>query len=221
MDKIDYKKTCKELYAPGYEPSLIKVPAMNFIMVNGCGNPNEEDGEYPKAVALLYALSYTVKMGSKSGSFGTGKDIFPDYVVPPLEGLWWMRDENDFDFTKKERFCWISMIRLPEFITEEIFQQAKQEVKKKKLDLDLDKARFEMFEEGLCVHCMHSGPYDSEPATVAKIGRYIIDNGLVNDFEGNIFSPSGRKHHEIYLSDPRKVKPEAMRTILRHPVRYK
>lgn len=220
MDKIDYKKTNKELYAPKNEPSLIQVPAMNFLMVNGTGNPNNPEGEYHKAVELLYALSYTIKMGMKFGTLGSGKEIFPDYVVPPLEGLWWLNDQNDFDFTQKDKYNWVSLIRQPDFITEEIVQKAKLELTHKKPELDVTKIRLEAFEEGLCIQSMHIGPYDEEPATLAKMEHYLNNNGLVCDIGTTLPNGSIRRHHEIYLADPRKSDPLTMKTILRHPVKH-
>jgi hypothetical protein len=217
MDKIDFKLLDKELYSPKTEPSVIEVPAMNFIMIDGHGNPNEEGGEYQQSVELLYALTYTIKMGRKMSPLSTDKN-FLDYVVPPLEGLWWLEDKNDMDFTQKSKYCWISMIRQPDFITPEVFLQAKEAVKKKKPDLDVTKARLETFTEGLCVQCMHIGPYDREPVTIAKIDAFIQNNGLKYDI-GTLL-PNGiiRRHHEIYLGDPRKIAPEKRKTVLRHPV---
>ena len=164
-DKLDYKKVYKNLYLPKCEPNLIDVPSMNFIMVEGKGNPNAEGGEYQLAVELLYGLSYTIKM-SKMGKFiPTG---YFEYVVPPLEGLWWMSD-NTMDFSVKDKYCWISMIRQPEFVTDEVFQWACCEVIKKKPLLDVSKAKLETFREGLCVQMMHIGPYDDEPKTITMI----------------------------------------------------
>lgn len=217
MDKIDYKQSNKELYAPKNTPSIITVPAMNFIMVDGHGNPNDEGGAYSKAVELLYALSYTIKMSRKPKS-GSAEN-FTDYVVPPLEGLWWMNEKDNMDFTMKDKYCWISMIRQPDFITQEEFLKAKEDVKIKKPELDTTKARFEFFEEGLCVQCMHIGPYDLEPATVAKIDEFIITNGYSNTIGTTLTNGTLPRHHEIYLSDPRKANPATMKTILRHPVR--
>lgn len=217
MNKIDFKQMNKELYSPKGEPSIIRVPAMKFIMVDGHGNPNDHGGEYQAAVELLYALSYTIKMGLKSSS-STDNDDFTDYVVAPLEGLWWLNDKKDTNFTQKEKYCWTSMIRQPNFITREIFMKAQEEAKKKKPQLDVMLARLETFEEGLCVQCMHIGPYDTEPSTIANIDAFIQSNGMKNDF-GTVL-PDGRirRHHEIYLSDPRKANPATMKTILRHPV---
>ncbi len=214
MEKIDYKKLYKDLYAPGITPSLIDVPAMKFIIVEGKGNPNIPGGEYQQAVELLYALSYTLKMDCK-GSDQTGVS---DYVVPPLEGLWWLEDQNDFDFTKKDQYCWISMIRQPDFISEEMFEAARKKVIKKKPTLDVTKARLELFREGLCVQCMHIGSFDEEAATVAKIDAYVEQTGKRNAI-GTLSSEGKRLlHHEIYVSNPLKCKPSARKTILRHPV---
>lgn len=219
MDKIDFKKLYKDLYNPKEIPSIIHVPAMNFIMVDGHGNPNDEDGEYKEAVGLLYALSFTLKMGLKTGTIKSDTRDYIDYVIPPLEGLWWLEDTKDMDFTQKNKYCWTSMIRQPDFITEVLFDKAKEEVKKKKPDLDVTKARFVSFEEGLCVQCMHLGPYDNEPSTIAKIDTYIKDNDLAYDIGSKLPSGAIRHHHEIYLSDPRKTAPSKLRTILRHPVK--
>lgn len=209
MEKVDYKKKFKELYLPKTVPAEVKVPAIKYIMIDGRGNPNEEDGEYSKAVEILYALSYTIKM-SKMGS----RDIdgYFDYVVPPLEGLWWMDDIDGVDYGRKEEFCWTSMIRQPEFVTDEVFKWACNEVRKKK-GLDTDIARLETYNEGLCVQCMHIGEFDNEPETVSKIDDYINKNGLKNSID------TTRKHHEIYLSDPRKCNRTRMKTVLRIPVK--
>jgi hypothetical protein len=216
MEKVDFKKLNKELYAPKREPSVITVPDMNFIMVDGHGDPNDVDGEYYKAVALLYALTFTIKMGLVKGS---DEDSFFDYVVPPLEGLWWLEDLSDMDFTKKDNYFWTSMIRQPDFITPELFAKAQDMVKAKHPELEVSKARLETFAEGLCVQCMHYGPYDLEPATLAKMEEFIENNGLINNIGTEMPNHKLRRHHEIYLSDPRKANPATMRTILRHPVR--
>lgn len=219
MDKIDYKKQYKDLYAPKMVPSLIEVPEMNFIMVDGCGNPNEEDGEYQQAVGILYALSWTIKMGRKSGTVKSGNTDMVDYVVPPLEGLWWLNDEKDMDFTQKEKYCWTSMIRQPDFITKGIFLQAIEEVKRKKPELNVSKARFMTFKEGLCVQCMHIGPFDTEPATIAKMDAFVEENGFSCDIGTALPDGQIRRHHELYMSDARKTDPAVMKTILRLPVR--
>lgn len=219
MVKLDYKLTSKELYAPKEKPSIIQVPAMNFIMVEGQGNPNDEDGEYKKAVEVLYALSYSIKM-SRKFTHKSARD-FMDYVVPPLEGLWWLNDENDLDFTQKSKFCWISMIRVPDFITREEFLQAQESVKVKKPDLNTDLVSFESFEEGLCVQCMHIGPFDQEPVTIEKMNAFVESHGYAHDIGAKLPDGKIRRHHEIYLSDPRKVNPAKMKTILRHPIKLK
>jgi len=215
MVKTDYKKSSKELYCPKNEPSKIVVPAMSFIMADGAGNPNDENGEYQKVVELLYALSYTIKMSAKSGN---APKAYFDYVVPPLEGLWWLSSDDGFDFTQKERFCWTSMIRQPEFVTAEVFAWACAEVKRKKPHLPVDKARLEAFDEGLCVQCMHIGKFDDEPKTLKKMESYIIQNKLINDIS-SMQNGAVRRHHEIYLSDPRKTAADKMKTVLRIPVR--
>jgi len=215
VNKLDYKKAFKELYAPKNKPSLIEVPEMNFIMVDGKGNPNEEAGEYQAAVELLYGLSYTIKM-SKMGD--SKPEAYFEYVVPPLEGLWWFKDDK-MNFTNKDNFCWTSMIRQPEFVTEEIFKWACAEVRRKKPNLDTAKARFQKFTEGLCVQMMHIGPYDEEPKTIKEIESYIENNNFKNDISSVKSDGIIRRHHEIYLSDPRKTAPEKMKTILRHPVK--
>lgn len=206
----DYKKQFKELYQPKPVPSVIDVPEMVFIQVDGRGNPNDIDGEYQSAVEMLYALSYTIKMMPKSGE--TPKDYF-EYVVPPLEGLWWLDNNEDVDFRDKSRYCWTSMIRQPEFVTEEVYAKACEIVAKKKPNLDLAKARLTRFAEGLCVQCMHIGSFDNEPATLESMKKYMADNALTCDLSDT------RRHHEIYLSDPRKIDIQKMKTILRYPVK--
>lgn len=210
MEKLDYKKKFKELYQPKSEPSVIDVTEMKFIQIDGCGNPNEENGEYQKAVETLYALSYAIKMMPKSGS--TPPDYF-DYVVLPLEGFWWLSDSLEFDYSNKSKFCWTSMIRQPEFVTDEVFAVACEITAKKKPHLDLSKARLISFTEGLCVQCMHKGSFDDEPVTLAKMEVFMADQGLQIDLSDS------RQHHEIYLSDPRKVDISKMKTVLRYPVR--
>jgi hypothetical protein len=217
-EKLDYKKKDKDLYLPGTKPSVIKVPAMNFIMVDGKGNPNTDGGEYQQAVELLYALSYSIKMGYKNGSTPEG---YSDYVVPPLEGLWWLDGGTsaDSDFTQKEKYFWTSMIRQPEFVTQEVFERACREAAKKKPGLDTSKARLETFEEGQCVQVMHLGPYDEEPKTIAELDAFILANHYQNAIGDT--RPDGivRRHHEIYLGDPRKTEPSKRKTVLRHPVK--
>lgn len=205
-NKLDYKKQYKDLYMPKNKPSLVEVPPMNFIMVDGKGDPNSE--EYQKSVSVLYALTFTIKMSKMGGMKPEG---YFEYVVPPLEGLWWCSN-GKFDFEKRDNWIWTSMIRQPEFVTEEVFKWAVNECKKKKLGVDVSKARFESFTEGLCVQIMHIGPYADEPASTEKINDFINENGFI-DVTGN-----KRKHHEIYLSDPRKTAAERLKTVLRHPV---
>ena len=217
MEKIDFKKKDKDLYLPKTNPVEILVPKMNFIMVDGKGNPNDKDGEYPKAIEILYALSYTIKMNKEIRKEVEG---YFDYVISPLEGLWWLQDD-DMDFSKKDKYIWTSMIRQPEFVTKEIFDFACNEVKKKKPNLDVSKARFEVFNEGLCVQCMHIGPFDEEYKTTEKIDKYIKENNLMNDICGVNEDGKIRRHHEIYLSDIRRVNVEKMKTVIRHPVRRK
>lgn len=209
MDKLDYKKEYKDLYLPKQTPAAIQVPSMPFFMVDGQGDPNEQGGEYQASVELLYALSYTIKMSKMGGNAPTG---YFDYVMPPLEGLWWFEDYKNFDFRHKDRFYWTSMIRQPDFVTPEVFEWTCKEVQKKK-QLNPSKARFERFTEGLCVQCMHIGDFDNEPATISKIEQYSAENGFINDIGHT------RRHHEIYLSDPRKTERSKMKTVLRIPVR--
>lgn len=205
-DKLDYKKEFKDLYMPKQKPALIEVPPMSFIMVNGKGDPQQE--EYQNAISVLYALTFTIKMSKMSGSQPEG---YFEYVVPPLEGLWWCED-GGFDFVKRDSWRWTSMIRQPEFVTKEVFEWAVEECKKKKPQLDISQAGFERFTEGLCVQMMHIGPYSDEPKSIKMINDFIEESGLA-DATG-----IERKHHEIYLSDPRKTAPDKLKTVLRHPV---
>jgi hypothetical protein len=211
MTKFDYKREYKDLYQPHTTPGLVQVPKIAFIMVDGRGDPNLPDGEYAAAMELLYALTYTIKMSKMGKSAPTG---YFEYVVPPLEGLWCYDDGGGFDFQKsKSRFCWTSIIRQPEFVTQEVFAEACVAAVKKKPGLEISKARLSEFEEGLCVQCMHIGPYDAEPVTVAAMDQYAAEHGYVLDFSDS------RRHHEIYLGDPRKTDPAKLRTVLRHPVK--
>ncbi len=216
MDKLDLRKKYPEFYLPKAAPAIIDVPAMNFIMVDGKGNPNDTDGEYKKAVELLYAFSYTIKMGLKAGLVPEG---YIDYTVPPLEGLWWFTDPANQDITKKDNYSWCSMIRQPDFITEQIFEEARNKLRKKKPELNVDIVRFEAFREGLCVHALHIGPYDTEPATIRFMEDFRKQQGFLDDIGS--YSPEGklRTHHEIYLSNPLQTKPSKLKTILRHPIR--
>ncbi|MCI9075533.1 MAG: transcriptional regulator [Dorea sp.] len=206
---FDYKKEYKEFYIPPKKPGLIEIPEINYIAVRGKGNPNEPEGEYKTAIQLLYGIAYTIKMSNKSGKEIEG--YFP-YVVPPLEGLWWQQGIEGIDYAHKERFEWISMIRLPEFVTKEVFDWAVIEASEKKKS-DFSKAEFYAYREGLCVQCMHIGSYDAEPETVAQMNAYMKEQGYEQDFSETRF------HHEIYLSDPRRTKEERLRTVIRHPVK--
>lgn len=210
MDKLDYKKQFKDLYSPTVNPAFIQVPAMNFIMIDGKGDPNAEDGEYHKAMELLYPLVFTIKMSHKTGHTPPG---YFDYVLPPLEGFWWSDDGKPIDFSnfQKERFRWTSMMRQPEYVTPEVFAWACASVEEKK-GLDTSKARLVTFEEGLCAQVLHVGSYDSEVATVAKLSAFIADRGYATDLSDT------RRHHELYLSDARRVAPEKLRTVIRHPI---
>lgn len=218
-DKLDYKKEYKDLYLPKKTPSIIDVPPLPFIMVDGAGDPNDEDGEYSSAINALYTLSFTIKM-SKMGS--SRLEGYFEYVVPPLEGLWWL---EDFAFTgepikNKNEFYWISMIRQPEFVTAEVFAWAQEEATRKKPEVDISKARFEIFNEGLCAQIMHRGSYDDEPESIAKLSEFIHTQGYTDTISDQMDAyPLVPRHHEIYLGDPRRTKPENLRTVIRHPVR--
>lgn len=208
---FDYKKEYKEFYLPKDKPSIIDIPSMNFLAVRGEGNPNDIDGEYKRAIEKLYTIAFTLKMSYK----GTYKitDYF-EYVVPPLEGFWWQDGIKGVDYSRKDLFQWISMIRLPDFITKENFDWAINEATKKK-QKDFSDVEYFTYREGLCVQCMHIGPYDDEPATLERMTQYINETGYEFDFNEN------RYHHEIYLSDPRKCNPTNMKTVIRHPIRKK
>ena len=208
---FDYKKEYKEFYMPKGQPGIVTVPPMNYIAVRGQGDPNAEDGEYKKAISLLYGIAFTIKMSKKGDRRIEG---FFDYVVPPLEGFWWQEGVTGVDYAHKEDFRWISVIRLPDFVTKDDFDWAKEEAAKKK-KTDFSKAVFFSYDEGLCVQCMHTGPYDDEPATVAKMHEFMEEQGYALDITGE------RMHHEIYLSDARKVSPEKLKTVIRHPIRKK
>ncbi len=206
---FDYKKEYKEFYMPKDKPSIVSVPPMNYIAVRGKGDPNQEDGDYKKAIGLLYGIAYTIKMSKKGDRQIEG---YFDYVVPPLEGFWWQDGIEGVDYAHKETFNWISVIRLPDFVTREDFEWAVAEATKKKKE-DFSKVEFFTYEEGLCVQCMHLGSYDDEPATVEKMHAYMTEQGYALDITAE------RMHHEIYLSDARKVLPEKLKTVIRHPVR--
>ena len=207
----DFKKEYKEFYMPKGKPEIVTVPKANYIAVRGKGNPNDEGGAYQQAVGILYAVAYTLKMSYKTDYRIEG---FFDYVVPPLEGFWWQDGVGGIDYSDKSTFNWISVIRLPDFVTQKDFDWATGEAEKKK-HLDCSKAEFLTIDEGLCVQIMHIGPFDDEPATVSMMNAYLLENGYENDFSGS------RLHHEIYLSDARKVAPEKWKTVIRHPIERK
>lgn len=206
---FDYKKEYREFYLPPKKPGIIEIPEMNFIAVSGKGDPNRPEGEYKEAIGLLYGIAFTIKMSYKGNHRIDG--YFP-YVVPPLEGLWKQGDGGEIDYARKEDFEWTSMIRLPEFVTKEVFDWAVREAAKKKQQ-DFAKVKFFTYQEGLCVQCMHIGGYDGEPETIRMMREFMEAQGYREDFS------ESRLHHEIYLSDPRKAKPENLRTVIRFPVR--
>ena len=218
-EKLDYKKEFKELYLPKATPSLVEVPPMQFIMVEGAGDPNLDAGEYSRALEILYGLSWTIKMSKMSGNQPEG---YFEYIVPPLEGLWWI-DDFIFDgnaIKDKSSFQWISLIRQPEFVTPDVFEWSKTILADKKSSIDFSKTRLESFDEGLCIQIMHKGPYDDEPASIKKINDFIDEQGYVTDIsDAKDAFPLRRRHHEIYLNDPRKTKPENLKTVVRHPIR--
>ncbi|MBQ8994336.1 MAG: GyrI-like domain-containing protein [Oscillospiraceae bacterium] len=208
---FDFKKEYKEFYMPKDKPGIIDLPPMNYIAVRGKGNPNEEGSEYQDSIGLLYGIAYTIKMSYK----GDHKiDGYFEYVVPPLEGFWWQDGVEGVDYSRKETFNFISVIRLPDFVTKEDFDWAVAEATRKKKQ-DFSKVEFFHYEEGTCIQCMHLGPYDDEPATVERMHTFMEENGYELDFD------SGRLHHEIYLSDSRKTDPSKLKTVVRHPIRKK
>ena len=206
---FDFKKEYKEFYMPKNKPAIIEVPAASYIAVRGMGDPNEEGGAYKQAIGVLYAVAYTLKMSYKTDYKIKG---FYEYVVPPLEGFWWQEGVTGVDYSNKSTFHWISVIRLPEFVTKEDFDWAVETATKKK-KMDCSSAEFLTIEEGLCVQIMHLGSYDTEPQTVALMDAYLQENGYENDINEQ------RLHHEIYLSDPRKAEPEKWKTVIRHPIK--
>ena len=206
---FDYKKEYKEFYLPKAKPGFVTIPKMNYIAIHGKGDPNEEGGAYKNAIGVLYAIAYTIKM-SKMGSRQI--EGYFDYVVPPLEGFWWQEGVNSIDYSRKNLFQWISVIRLPDFVSQEDFDWAKQEASRKKA-LDTSKAELLTYDEGLCVQCMHLGSYDDEPATVELMHRFMEEHGYILDINDE------RLHHEIYLNDARKIAPEKLKTVIRHPIR--
>ena len=224
---FDYKKEYKEFYMPKNKPSIVEVPPMNYIAVRGKGDPNVEGGEYKQSISLLYGIAFTIKM-SKKGNHQI--DGFFDYVVPPLEGFWWQDEQHPvddkvrtdqagrregitgFDYSRKEDFHFISIIRLPDFVTKEDFDWAIEEATKKKKE-DFSKVEFLTYNEGLCVQCMHIGSYDDEPETVEMMHNFMAGEGYELDISDKRF------HHEIYLSDARRVAPEKRKTVIRHPIK--
>ena len=206
---FDFKKEYKEFYMPKNKPEIVNVPKANYIAVRGKGDPNEEGGAYQQAISVLYAVAYTIKMSGKTDYKIEG---FYEYVVPPLEGFWWQDGVEGVDYSDKSTFNWISVIRLPDFVTKEHFDWAVETASKKK-NLDCSSAEYMTIDEGLCVQMMHIGPYDDEPATVALMNDYLERNGYRTDMNAN------RLHHEIYMSDARKVAPEKWKTVIRHPIK--
>ena len=206
---FDFKKEYKEFYMPKNKPEIVIVPKANYIAIRGKGDPNEVCGAYQQAISVLYAVAYTLKMSYKTDHKIEG---FFEYVVPPLEGFWWQDGKDGIDYTDKASFNWISVIRLPEFITQKDFEWAVETATKKK-KLDCSSAELMTIDEGLCIQIMHLGPFDDEPATIALMDEYLDKNGYVNDITNT------RLHHEIYLSDARRVVPEKWKTVIRHPIK--
>ena len=206
---FDFKKEYKEFYMPKNKPQIVTIPKMNYIAVRGKGDPNEEGGAYKNSIGVLYAVAYTLKMSYKTDYKIEG---FFQYVVPPLEGFWRQDNGDSVDYSNKSAFNWISVIRLPDFVTKADFDWAVETAEKKK-KIDYSSAEFLTVDEGLCVQIMHLGPYDDEPATVAIMDEYLKANGYIKDINNK------RLHHEIYLSDPRKAAPEKWRTVIRHPIK--
>lgn len=207
---FDYKKEYKEFYMPKSKPSIVSIPKMNYIAVRGKGNPNDENSEYKESIGLLYAIAFTIKMSYK----GTHKiDGYFSYVVPPLEGFWWQEGNKEgIDYKSKDKFNFISVIRLPDFVTKRDFDWAIEEATNKKHQ-DFSKVEFLTYDEGLCVQCMHIGSYDDEPETVKLMHEYMKENGYELDISDKRF------HHEIYLSDPRRVDASKLKTVVRHPIK--
>lgn len=206
---FDYKKEYKEYYLPKNKPAIVTIPKMNYIAVRGKGNPNNDNGEYKNCIGLLYAIAYTIKMSYKSSHKIEG---YFEYVVPPLEGFWWQDGSTTIDYSNKDSFNFISLIRLPDFVTKADFNWAIQEAIKKK-KMDFARVEFLTYDEGICVQCMHLGSYDDEPKTVALMHNFMTENGYALDIT------KSRYHHEIYLSDPRKCDAEKLKTVIRHPIK--
>jgi hypothetical protein len=204
MIKVDFKKTLRDLYRPSAkEFVVVDVPPMNYLMIDGCGDPNTAQ-EYAEAIEALYAVAYRVKFASK-------REQGMDYVVPPLEGLWWAEDMEFFTSKRdKSAWKWTMMIMQPEWVTQEMVEQAAKQVKKSKSLPALPKLRLARYHEGLSVQILHVGSFEAEAPTLAKMHHEFMP--------GNGYEMAG-KHHEIYLSDPRRVAPEKMRIVLRQPVK--
>lgn len=207
---FDFKKEYKEFYLPSKSPSIVTVPKTNYIAVRGKGNPNDENGEYKKSIGLLYGIAFTIKMSYK-GSHRI--DGYFEYVVPPLEGLWWQNGSNTIDYANKDDFNFISLIRLPDFVTKADFDWAVSEAELKK-KADFSKVEYLTYDEGTCVQCMHIGSYDDEPKTIALMHEYMQAHGYALDITET------RYHHEIYLSDPRRCAVDKLKTVVRHPIKY-
>lgn len=206
---FDYKKEYKEFYMPKKKPGIVEIPKMNYIAVRGKGNPNDENSEYKNSIGLLYAIAFTIKMSYK----GAHKiDGYFEYVVPPLEGFWWQENIVGIDYNRKEDMQFISVIRLPDFVTEDDFKWAVDEATAKKKQ-DFSKVEFLTYDEGVCVQCMHIGSYDNEPETVELMHKYMAENGYELDITDS------RLHHEIYLSDPRRCDESKLKTVIRHPIK--
>ena len=208
---FDFKKEYKELYKPKDKPSIINVEKTNFIAVRGVGDPNAENSEYKQSISLLYPIAYAIKM-SKKGDYKI--DGYFDFVVPPLEGFWWQEGIKGVDYANKQNFHFISLIRMPDFVTKEVFEWVIEETTRKKKE-DFSKVEFFTYDEGLCVQCMHIGSYNDEPITVEAMHEYMIEQGYELDITDERF------HHEVYISDVRKTSPEKLKTVLRHPIKKK
>lgn len=206
---FDYKKEYKEYYLPKNKPVIITIPKMNFIAIRGKGNPNDENGEYKNCIGLLYAIAFTIKMSYKGSHKIEG---YFEYVVPPLEGFWWQDGAVAIDYSNKDAFNFVSLIRLPDFVTKADFDWAIGEATKKK-KMDFSSVEFLTYDEGICVQCMHLGSYDDEPKTEALMHSFMAENGYSLDIT------KSRYHHEIYLSDPRKCDADKLKTVIRHPIK--
>ena len=208
---FDFKKEFKQLYNPKTKPSIINIEQTNYIAVRGSGNPNDENSEYKQSISLLYPIAYSIKM-SKKGAYKIPG--YFDFVVPPLEGFWWQEGIEGVDHSNKEGFKFISLIRMPDFVTKEVFEWTIEATTLKKKE-DFSKVEFFTYNEGLCAQCMHIGPYDNEPETVELMHELMKNEGYELDISDKRF------HHEIYISDVRKTAPEKLKTIIRHPIRKK